>query len=161
MTSVLQNWVMGLSFMQQSVLLSAMRNADGVAKRHPSKDLVRWFRRCVVVSAFDGRALLTPDEPGGGSYTGPVNNLPKAVDAFIDARDEMSLHYFAHFAHAAEIIGYKHPDATIRFFWYEVYCRMVHALHMWPELEEQMDARLGDNAEGWMARNDPSSTCSD
>lgn len=184
--SVLQPWVHTLSFMQQSVLLSAMRNADGVAKRHPSKALVRWYRRCVVLSAFDGRALTDPFEDGGGSYTGPLTRngellrgalwdclpddekeriragvLRRTVDAFIDARDEMSLHYFAHAAHAFEIVGYKHPDQIIRAFWHGVYLRMVHALHVWPETAEQMDSRLGDTPEGWEARNDPSSTCSD
>lgn len=162
--SVLQDWVCRLPFMQQSVLLSAMRNADGVAKRHPSKMLVRWYRRCVVLSAFDRKALTNPWEAGGGSYTGPIPsdmNLAQVTDHFIDARDEMSLHYFAHFMHAAEIIGYKHPDENIRFFWNTVYLRMVHALHTWPETEEQMDLRLGDTEETWRARSDPSSTCSD
>ena len=56
--SVTQEWVHELSLMQQSVLLSAIRGCDGVARHHKSKALVKWYRRCVLLSAFDGRALL-------------------------------------------------------------------------------------------------------
>lgn len=158
---VLNPWVRGLSFMQQSVLMSAVRNADGVAKKHKSKALIRWYRRCILLSAFDGRELTDPREDGGGSFTGPVANVATALDDFIDSRDEMSLHYFAHAMHAFEILGYKHPDHSTRAFWHEAYLRMAHALHVWPETVEQMDSRLGDNESGWRERNDPSTTCSD
>lgn len=161
MPSVLNDWVAELSFMQQSVLLSNVRNSDGIPKFHKQKPLIRWYRRCVLKSAFDGRELRYADEPGGGSFTGPVDDLKKALDDFIDSRDEMSLHYYAHAMHAFEIIGYKHPEPTIAQFWFGAYERMAHALHLWPETEEQLDKRLGDNEAGWRERNDPSSTCSD
>lgn len=38
--SVLQDWVTSLSFMQQSVLIAAMRGPDGVEKMHKSKTAV-------------------------------------------------------------------------------------------------------------------------
>jgi hypothetical protein len=79
----------------------------------------------------------------------------------MDSRDELPAHYTTHFMHAAEILGYKHPDAQIREFWFDVYERLVHALHVWPETEAQMDARLGDNEGDWRARGDKSSSCSD
>jgi hypothetical protein len=161
MPSVLQPWVHDLKYMQQSVLLSAIRNADGTAKFHKQKALTKWFRRCVLLSAFDGRTLSTPSEPGGGSFTGPVADIAKALDDFIDSRDEMSLHYYAHAMHAFEILGYKHPDDQIAAFWLTAYTRMAAALHLWEETEEQLDDRLGDAMSGWVARNDPSSTCSD
>lgn len=161
MPSVLNPWVQDLPFMQQSVLLSAIRNADGTPKFHKQKALLKWYRRCVLVSAFDQRELRTPDEPGGGSFTGPVADIHKALDDFIDSRDEMTLHYYAHAMHGFQILGYKHPDPTIRTFWIEAYIRMAHALHLFPETRDQMDSRLGDTKEGWEARNDPSTTCSD
>lgn len=160
-TSVLNDWVENLSMMQQSVLLSAIRNSDGVEKFHPSKMLLKWYRRCVLRSAFDGRTLTTPDEEGGGSFTGPVYSLGVAADDFVTARDGMSLHYYAHAMHAFEILGYKHPDLPTRAFWYSTYVRMAHALHLYPENERQMDLRLGDNIAGWEARNDSAATCSD
>jgi hypothetical protein len=147
--------------MQQSVLLSAIRNSDGVAKRHPGKQLIRFYRRCVLLSAFDGKQLWSPSTPGGGSFTGPVEDIELALDHFIDSRDEMSLHYYAHAMHAFQILGYKFPDEYYREFWLQAYTRMAHALHLWPEAMSEMDKRLGDGEENWRARNDPSSTCSD
>lgn len=164
--------------MQQSVLLSAVRGCDGIPKRHKSKELVKWYRRCILISAFDGEALGTPDHPGGGSFTGPIAQVPsnatpsersaivsdalrKAADAFLDSRDELPAHYQTHFMHAAEIVGYKHPDQQIAIFWRKFYIRMAHSYHLWPETEEQLDQRLGDELVGWLARADGSSTCSD
>lgn len=160
---VIQDWVCRLPFTQQSVLLSAMRNADGVEKGHPSKDLIRWFRRCVVLSAFDGRALTNPYEPGGGSYTGPLRDdqtLEDAADAFLRARDGMSLHYYAHAMHAFEIVAYHHPDDTIGEFWLAVYERMALALHLRPESCSDMDQRLGDSESDWRRWEDSAGGCS-
>lgn len=159
MPCVLQDWVQNIPFMQQSVLLSAMRNADMVEKGHPSKDLIRWYRRCIVLSAFDGRALTDPREPGGGSYTGPVDDIDKAADDFLRARDGMSLHYYAHSMHAFEILGYQHPNDEIRAFWNNVYVRMANALHLWPEDISEMNDRLGDSETGWREREDAAGGC--
>ena len=62
MRSVLQDWVMNLTFMQQSVLLTSLRAPDGIRKDHPVKVLCRWLRRCILISAFDKRPLLDPYE---------------------------------------------------------------------------------------------------
>src|SRR5262245_58332891 len=62
---------MNLSIMMQSVLMSAVRAPDGIKKDHPVKVLMRWYRRCVLISAFDGEALIDPFVEGGGSFTGP------------------------------------------------------------------------------------------
>lgn len=164
----IQDWVTQLTIMQQSVLLCAVRGPDGFAKDHPCKPLLRWYRRCILISAFDGRALTTPYEPGGGSFTGPsydVNNpgnfiteMEKVVDMFINSRDEYHLHFYMHFIHAAEIIGYKHPLPWIANWWHNLYVRMVEALHLHPETKEEMDARLGDCEESWLGRSDTSET---
>jgi|SRR6478609_5372468 len=68
---VQQEWVLEIPFMQQSVLFAAIRAPDGLRKDHPTKVLLRWYRRCVLLSAFDRRALTCPFEEGGGSFTGP------------------------------------------------------------------------------------------
>lgn len=68
---VQQEWVLEIPFMQQSVLFAAVRAPDGLRKDHPTKVLLRWYRRCVLLSAFDRRALTCPFEDGGGSFTGP------------------------------------------------------------------------------------------
>lgn len=66
-----QQWAANLSIMQQSVLFAAVRAPDGIRKDHPVKVLMRWYRRCLLLSAFDRSALLDPFLPGGGSFTGP------------------------------------------------------------------------------------------
>lgn len=175
---VTQNWTHELPFMQQSVLLSAIRGCDGIPKHHKSKALVRWYRRCVLISAFDKKILTNPCENGGGSFTGPIKVienplseelykeeeqklLQKAADDFVDSRDELHAHYQTHMMHAFEVLGYKHPTPWVRDSWNNIYCRMANAYHLWPETEEQMDSRLGDEIEGWVERSDGSSVCTD
>lgn len=64
MSSVLQPWVQELSFMQQSVLISAVRGPDGIGKYHKGKGLIKWYRRCILVSAFDNGILTDPYHEG-------------------------------------------------------------------------------------------------
>src|SRR5579859_3425141 len=156
--------------MQQTVLLTAVRGPDGIAKYHPVKFLLRWFRRCTLVSSLDGCVLTTPHEPGGGSFMGPSFDLPhvlrcdqehsfeqldKLVSEYLRALDELPHHFQLHFMHAAEIVGYKYPDDITRLWWLKTYHRLVHDMHLWPETEDQMDLRLGDDRSNWLARNDP------
>src|SRR5262245_28467293 len=48
--AVLQDWVQERPFMQQTVLLTAIRGPDGIAKYSSVKLLLRWYRRCVLLS---------------------------------------------------------------------------------------------------------------
>lgn len=170
MKKVLQDWVMELPLMQQSVLLSCMRGPDGVEKEHKAKALVRFLRRCVLISAFDGKALLNPYHPGGGSYTGPsCEACSESRDAhvhysetwefkmravakdFIKSQDSLPLHYYLHILHGVEIVGYKHSDKRVRAFWLLIYKGMAHDLHLAVETEVQLDKRLNDNEADWRA----------
>jgi hypothetical protein len=166
MPCVLQNWVMDLPLMQQSVLIAAMRGPDGVEKMHKSKMLCRWLRRCIVISAFDKKALDNPHDQGGGSYTGPSIAPPDRdhpghpwepmmegrVKEYLDAIDDLPHHYHLHFLHAIEIMGYKHGNQRIRAWWLKTYHRLVHDMHLQPETEAQLDYRLNDDEKQW--RND-------
>lgn len=163
---VTQTWCHAITFMQQTVLLTAVRGPDGIPKYHPCKFLLRWFRRCTLVSSLDGCVLTTPVQEGGGSFMGKSLDRAVAVEDwrpdmnlvvgdYLRALDELPHHFQLHFLHAAEIVGYKHPDAEIRAWWHSTYLRLVHDMHLWPETEEQMDLRLGDDRSGWLARNDP------
>lgn len=176
MANVLQNWVTELSFMQQSVLLSGIRGPDGIRKYHPAKSIIKWYRRCVLISAFDKKVLTNPCELGGGSFTGPSVDLPyeiandhdynweymisKVLDDFLISRDELPYHYTIHMMHAFQIVGVKHPDDRIRKWWAMVYQRMVSSFHLFPESEELMDKRLGDVEKDWEARSDEAGSCS-
>lgn len=163
--SATQAWTHDLTIMQQSVLLGAIRGPDGIEKYHTVKYLLRWYRRCVLVSALDGRVLFTPFEPGGGSFTGPSISTQKSdfdwrelmdiqVGQYLQFVDALPHHFQMHFMHAVEIIGFKHPDITIREWWHKAYLRFVHDLHLWPETEDQLDRRLGDDRCQWLERND-------
>jgi hypothetical protein len=165
---VTQEWCHGITFMQQTVLLTAVRGPDGIAKYHPCKYLLRWFRRCTLVSSLDGIVLTTPWHPGGGSFMGPsylhtadegdgsdwAAWMTNQVSDYLRALDELPHHFQLHFMHAAEILGYKHPNPDIRGWWHSTYVRLVHDMHLWPESEAQMDDRLGDDRSAWLARND-------
>ncbi len=149
---VLQEWVCDrLTWMQQSVLITATRGPDGIKKDHPAKVLLRWFRRSYLISALDGKVFKTPYETGGGSFTGPLEN--KNIDDYIDTYlrhiDELPHHFQLHLMHAAEILGYKHPDSEIREWWMQFYLAIVKDAHLNPETEEALDYRLGDSLEQW------------
>lgn len=165
--NVLQEWVGAISMMQQTVLLTAIRGPDN----HPkygggAKMLLRWYRRCVLLSAMDGRVLQDPIEPNGGSFTGPSlegedpedpweERMQVHVNDYMRQLDALPHHYQMHFMHAVEILGYKHPVVRTRFFWNRLYVRLAHDLHLWPETEAQLDERLGDTRSGWLKRADP------
>lgn len=170
MPSVLQPWLLDLPFMQQTVVIELTRGPDGIPKYHPSKFLMRWIRRCFLVSALDGEVITNPYDPRGGSFTGPSMKLPvkpptadfpwesamdHVVSDYLRSVDEMPHHFHLHLIHGVEIIGYKHPNLRIRAWFNKTYVRLVEDMHLWPETEEQLDRRLGDTMEGWLERADP------
>lgn len=170
MPSVVQPWVSQISFMQQSVLLSAIRGADGADKYASYKKLQRWLRRCILISAFDGIVLTNPFDPRGGKFTGPVVDsvsvklasesewelgMESYINGFFASCDSLPHHFILHFTHAAEIIGYMHPDERIAKWWEMLYNRIVASFHMKPETKEEMLHRLGDNETNWLELSEP------
>jgi hypothetical protein len=57
--------------------------------------------------------------------------------------DSYPQHFVAHTMHAAEIIGYKHPDQKMKSWWTCFYKKMVKGFHLNFETEQQLDVRLG------------------
>lgn len=151
--SVLQPWVSSLTLMQQSVLLTAIRGCDGLPKYHVSKYLLRWYRRSIMLTAFLGKVMPDPFEPCGGNFTGPVQ--PEAFATlnkdYLGSVDEIPHHFHMHIIHAAEVVGYKHPTVFNREWWLGFYLAAVQDLHLHPETENEMDYRLGDVRENWLA----------
>ena len=155
MSSVLQPWVEKLSFMQQSVLITATRGPDGLEKNHIAKMLLRWLRRCYLYCAFTHEIYSDPYEKGGGSFTGPCAcDLAQATETYFQKVDEVPHHFHLHLMHAAEILGYKHPESWIRDWWYDFYAAIVKDAHLNVETEEQLDYRLGDSKKQWEENED-------
>jgi hypothetical protein len=168
--SVLQDWVHRLPFMQQSVLISAVRGPDGVSKYASIKYLLRWYRRCILLDAMTGTPLPKPHTEGGGSFTGKSFDFeeeeiedwePQMYEIFsrvLKEVDSFPHHFWLHFIHAVEIIGYQHPNLKVRCFWHNIYSMCVEDMHMHLETIEEMESRLGDTREGWLARSHPATT---
>jgi hypothetical protein len=157
---VLQAWVGNLTFMEQSVLIASVRGPDGIRKDHVAKLLLRWLRRCFLLSAFDRKVLRSPCEQGGGSFTGPSlpggeydwrHEMDKLVKDYLKTVDELPHHFQLHFMHAAEILGYRHPERNTREWWYSTYLFLVNDMHLQPETIEHMSSRLGDSEKDWRA----------
>lgn len=138
MSSVVQPWVSELPMMQQTVLLTAVRGPDGLPKYHPTKFVLRWYRRCILLSALDGEVLTDPASLNGGSFTGPsiadaVNwqaQMDDRITDYLRSLDEVPHHFQMHLMHAVEILGYKHPRPMIGGWWQGVYVRLVHDMHL-------------------------------
>lgn len=153
---VLQDWVTDLNYMQQTVLLSALRGPDGVTKFSPAKFILRWYMRCVLISAPDGCVLNSPFDPRGGSYTGPrpmhgekyMLELEASMDGIVESYlknvDAMPHHFHLHLMHVVGILGYKHSNDRIRRWWHKTYLQFVDDMHLRPETEQDMDDRLDD-----------------
>lgn len=127
--SVLQDWAENLPLKQQTVLLTALRGPDFSPKETCVKQYVREIRRAVLKSAGGTSSFMTPQ---------PLSNM----DEFLAEAEGLSVHWFTHFMHAAEVIGYKHPDNLVSRVWLLVYDRCVKALHLFAETERFMDERL-------------------
>ena len=170
-----QEWVTEIPIMQQSVLFAAIRAPDGLKKNHPVKVLMRWYRRSILLSAFDKRALNNPFEEGGGSFTGPftkdharsIFNLDSTLNGpmpqywfdetrkmYLEHVDEIPHHFQLHLMHAAQIVGCHHPDEQIRAWWRRFYLMIVNDAHLHPETDEEMNIRLSDNSEEWIKREE-------
>ena len=165
---VTQEWTHALPMMQQTVLLTAVRGPDGQPKYGAVKMLLRWYRRCVLLSAMDGKVLETPYDDNGGSFTGPSlsntfddgpddpweQGMDTIVDEYLRTLDALPHHFQMHFMHAVEILGYQHPDERPRAWWHSVYLRLVNDMHLHPETLEELNERLGDDRSGWLKRAD-------
>jgi len=153
-TLVFQDWILDLTMQQQSVLVLACRGPDGVGKFHPTKALVARYRATVLKAAYLGRPMRIDE----GDNTTFMTLVDFSVDAqweiivrwFFENVDELPHHYYMHLMHGAQIAGYKHSDKLFRRRWSDFYLRCCHDLHLYPEMEEHMDQRLGDwNRQHW------------
>lgn len=184
--SVFQDWVLERPFMMQSVLMTAVRGPDGVPKYSSVKFLVRYYRRSVLQIGLDGHGpvILNPAHQGGGSFTGPSllpasnklteedqtassaplqgshiwGRMDAVVGYYLQELDGLPHHFALHFMHAAEIVGYYHPDNCVRDFWKRTYFRLCNDMHLQPEGQLELARRLSGCEQEWRQRSDPAVT---
>lgn len=139
MPTVVQSWLSNLSFRQQATVLSALRGCDGKSKHDPSKLLTRYFRGCILLPA-DPDHLADPHN----NFMRPPDDVGAYAAAFLKDIDAYPLHWIMHFTHAAQILGYYHPDHDTKMFWGGLYAAIVHRLHLNTETYQQNEYRLRD-----------------
>lgn len=149
--SVQPEWCTSLPLQQQSVLMLAARGPDGIEKHHPCKNVVRAYRGTVLVAALRRRTLEWGELADSFMSLDRISDDELWADdmrAYFSSVDGLPHHYQMHLLHGAEILGYKHPDERFRKQWSAFYLLGVFDLHLSPESEEDMDARLNDFADG-------------
>lgn len=137
--SVLHEWVHGLTFQMQALLLTAMRGPDENNKYNAAKAIIRYLRGAVCKPAGNWNNKNNND-----FMWGEYNKFKDYAGAFWQDHDEYPHHFIMHLVHCAEVIGYKHPNGVIRERWDRFYLDACIAFHMNPETMEEMDSRLND-----------------
>lgn len=132
MPSVIKAWVFQQPLRMQAVLLAAIRGCDGKSKEDKSKVIVRALRNVLMVNADPTNSFMHEDL------------TLEQVAEFVEDLDQYPTHFVTHLSHAAEIVGFKHPDSSVRGRWLDLYRKMVKSLHYNPETEAQLDIRLGE-----------------
>ena len=146
MSCSLKNWFNDLPWMQQGVLMGALRNCDGYRSEGPHKILVRGIRGACIKSA-QSKGSFNARRPD-------LNLLLNASIQFVDKHfDHMPIHFVTHLMHAAEVIGYSHPDNRIADVWFDIYELIVSAMHLNTESLKEFQIRLADDPEQ-VARED-------
>lgn len=148
--SVLHEWVHALTFQMQALLLTAMRGPDENNKYNAAKAIIRYLRGAICKPAGDWNGKNNNDFMWG-EYVQEIQSTPvrvelfqKYADAFWQDHDEYPHHFIMHLVHCAEVVGYKHPEASINMWWSRFYLDACDAFHMNEETEEEMDKRLND-----------------
>ncbi len=135
MKSILQDWVMELGLRHQGVLLTAIRGCDTVERHDPVKLIARALRGELLVPHCGD---IAKSASFMRRYEG--DELMRLMEAFAKSHDHYPHHYLMHLIHAAEIVGYYHPERAG--YWRAFYVCMCGKLHMTPETKAELDHRL-------------------
>jgi hypothetical protein len=139
--SVVHDWVSSLPFTQQAVLFLSLRGADGLSKNDRSKYIVQFIRGVVLKPAYPGFSSNDDYEPDGFMRC-DFQNFNRDAQFFFDDVDMLPHHFYLHVIHAAEIIGFSHPDDFVRANFFSFYNHSCKSFHMMPETREQLYKRL-------------------
>lgn len=137
--SVLHEWVHGLTFQMQALLMTAMRGPDENNKYNAAKAIIRYLRGAICKPAGEWDGTNNND-----FMWGDYSRFKVHVDTFWQDHDEYPHHFIMHLVHCAEVVSYKHPNNIMRGLWQEFYFEACRAFHMTPETHHQMNMRLND-----------------
>jgi len=149
--SILRPWVEGLGLRFQGVLLSAVRGCDTAARHDVSKRLVRVYRAEILQTRLQG----DPKKSKSFIEHAEVYEAEARMNAFLDDCDHYPSHYVMHLTHAAEIVGYHHPDPIRRDLWRSFYRQLCAKFHLAPETQEELRLRLEEDEEAFHAKQKP------
>lgn len=137
--SVLQDWVMELPLREQGTLLTCVRGCDLVPKMPLDslpRRLVGSLRHAFMVPCDPREVDATP-----GCFF--ISEVP--LDWKASELGHYPQHWLSHVMHAAEVLGWRHPDDVTAAAFQDVYCRIVFSLHLTPETFEAFEARLSED----------------
>lgn len=152
---ILADWVMRLGLRLQGVLVSAVRGCDTVQRHDHSKVLVRIYRAEILRASTGDPAksksfILWADIPA----------TVELMQKFLNDCDHLPQHYVMHLLHAAEILGYYHPDPERKDMWNNFYLVGCRKYHVRPEPYAEMIDRLEKDEENFHKAQDTTVTAS-
>lgn len=139
-TSWLRPWVVRLGLREQGTLVTGTRGCD-LAPKLPLDSIERQltaYLRWLVGTPYDEREVNST--VGCFMRSEPPNRQWRPSEL-----EHYPLHWYVHLMHAFEVVGYRHPLDFHRDTCFEIYLMLVHALHLGPESESQMTARLSED----------------
>jgi hypothetical protein len=143
-SSVLQSWVEHLPLRHQGTLLTAVRGCDDEAKRWSATGVSYSAGR--RLTAFIRWCFMNPADPREvdseeGAFFMSTPPYPFKPSEF----GHLPQHWYSHVMHALEVIGYCHPEDTVRDEAYILYRAMVRNMHLNVEEFNQFMDRLTED----------------
>jgi hypothetical protein len=137
MPSVIRPWVSDLGNRHQVALLTALRGCDYIQRDNTARPIVKALRFAIMD--------MGDETPLAEANNFLCNNLMWfEMKAFLNDWDRYPVHFLHHLMHACEVVAYKSPDHFMASACKMVYRGLIQNLHVNPETEQQMDARLND-----------------
>jgi len=139
--SVVHDWIAELPFTQQAVLMLTLRGPDGLPKVCSTKALLFYIRGVVLKPAYPGLENVGEYIPDSFMRI-DFENFDATSAQYFNSVDEYPHHFIMHLVHAAEIIGYNHPNEFWAGKFLHFYKYACKSLHMTPETKEELFKRL-------------------
>jgi hypothetical protein len=148
MAYLLQDWTRNLPMHQQSALLMPIAGPIDQQMVNSITTVVRCYRGSLFNSPGYGRPLRNNEACGLCDMTiADILNTyawQTTVRNFIRDIDGIPVIWFRLFLSGVKIMGYKHPADRLRERWNGLYLKCCELMHVLPENEEALDARMDD-----------------